>query len=182
MTYVTSGFTPAELCYMLYIYCSCCPVQEDGSVTMYHTIVVPLDGSSRAEAILPHVEELAHCHKSRVVFVRVVDPAGSLSGLEGLPVDVSRELIKQQVDEAESYLEAKQGEFRQQRIEATARVRYGPIVQTISQVVTDENADLVALASHGRSGLARMFYGSVAAGLLQRIDRPMLIVRAPGVN
>lgn len=149
---------------------------------MYRTIVVPLDGSPRAEAILPHVEELAHCHKARVVFVRVVDPASSLAGLEGLPVEVSRELIKQQIDEAESYLEAKQGEFRQQRIEAVGRVRYGPIVQTIAQVVAEENADLVAIASHGRTGLARMFYGSVAAGLLQRIDRPMLIVRAPSVN
>ncbi|MGQ9888095.1 MAG: universal stress protein [Aggregatilineales bacterium] len=149
---------------------------------MYQTIVVPLDGSPRAEAILPHVEELARCHKARVVFVRVVDLTGSLSGLEGLPIEVSRELIKQRVDEAESYLEAKQGEFRQQRIEAVGRVRYGPIVQTIAQVVAEENADLVAIASHGRSGLARMFYGSVAAGLLQRIDRPMLIVRAPSVN
>jgi nucleotide-binding universal stress UspA family protein len=149
---------------------------------MYQTIVVPLDGSARAEAILPHVEELAHCHKARVVFVRIVDPAGSLTGMEGLPVEVSRELIKQQLDEAEGYLEAKQGEFRQQHIEVQARVRYGPIVQTIAQMVSDEDADLVAIASHGRSGLARMFYGSVAAGLLQRIDRPMLIVRAPGVN
>ncbi len=149
---------------------------------MYQTIVVPLDGSARAEAILPHVEALARCHQARVVFIRVVDPSGSPSGLEGLPVEVSRDLIKQQMAEAEGYLEAKQGEFRQQRIETTARVRYGPIVQTIAQIASDENADLVALASHGRSGLARMFYGSVAAGLLQRIDRPVLIVRAPGVN
>ncbi len=149
---------------------------------MYQTIVVPLDGSARAEAILPHVEELARCHNARVVLVRIVDPSGSPLGLEGLPVEVSRDLIKQQVTEAESYLEAKQGEFRQLRIEVTARVRYGPIVQTIAQVATDEDADLVAIASHGRSGLARMFYGSVAAGLLQRIDRPMLIVRAPGVS
>lgn len=149
---------------------------------MYQTILVPLDGSARAEAILPHVEELARRHGSRVFFLRVVDPAGSLSGLEGLPVDVSRELIKQQIDEAESYLEAKQGEFRLLNIEAYTRVRYGPIVQTIIKAAEDENADLIAIASHGRGGLARIFYGSVAAGLLQRVDRPLLLIRAPGDN
>jgi nucleotide-binding universal stress UspA family protein len=39
-------------------------------------------------------------------------------------------------------------------------------------------ADLIALASHGRSGLSQVFYGSVAAGLLQRVSRPLLLVRA----
>jgi nucleotide-binding universal stress UspA family protein len=38
--------------------------------------------------------------------------------------------------------------------------------------------DLIALASHGRGGLARVFYGSVAAGLLHRVDRPLLIIRS----
>ncbi|MCB0130889.1 MAG: universal stress protein, partial [Caldilineaceae bacterium] len=45
-------------------------------------------------------------------------------------------------------------------------------------VAERENADLVAMASHGRTGLARVFYGSVAAGLLHAADRPLLVVRA----
>ncbi|MCB0075487.1 MAG: universal stress protein, partial [Caldilineaceae bacterium] len=57
-------------------------------------------------------------------------------------------------------------------------VEQGPIVRTILDVAERENADLIAMASHGRSGLARVFYGSVAAGVLQSADRPLLIVRA----
>ena len=41
-----------------------------------------------------------------------------------------------------------------------------------------ENADLIAMASHGRTGLGRVFYGSVAAGVLHRADRPLLLIRA----
>jgi nucleotide-binding universal stress UspA family protein len=48
----------------------------------------------------------------------------------------------------------------------------------ILDVAAKENADLIALASHGRSGLARVFYGSVASAILQRADRPLLLIRA----
>jgi nucleotide-binding universal stress UspA family protein len=41
-----------------------------------------------------------------------------------------------------------------------------------------EGVDLIAIASHGRSGLSRAFYGSVTAALLQRIDRPLLLIRS----
>ncbi len=44
--------------------------------------------------------------------------------------------------------------------------------------IEQEDADLIAIASHGRTGLAQVFYGSVAAGVLQRIDRPLLLIRA----
>jgi nucleotide-binding universal stress UspA family protein len=42
----------------------------------------------------------------------------------------------------------------------------------------DEDADLICMGSHGRSGLSRVFYGSVAAGVLHRVDRPLLLIRS----
>jgi nucleotide-binding universal stress UspA family protein len=54
------------------------------------------------------------------------------------------------------------------------------VVETIILCAQRESADLIALASHGRGGLAGVFYGSVAAGLLHRVDRPLLIIRSPG--
>ncbi len=145
---------------------------------MYQTILVPLDGSGRAEAILPHVESLALQNNAKLVLVRVVDPVVSMYGLEGLPVDVSRELIEQETNEAKQYLDAKAGELGAHGVRAVTRVRYGPVVQAISDAAEAEQADLIAIASHGRTGLARMFYGSVASGVLNRADRPLLIVRA----
>ena len=53
-----------------------------------------------------------------------------------------------------------------------------PVVETIIEAATNEDADLIAMASHGRGGLSRIFYGSVAAGILNRVDRPLFIVRS----
>jgi nucleotide-binding universal stress UspA family protein len=53
-------------------------------------------------------------------------------------------------------------------------------VEAIIDAAEREGADLIALASHGRTGLANVFYGSVAAGVLHRIDRPLLLVRSRG--
>lgn len=145
---------------------------------MYKKILVPLDGSARAEAILRHVEELAQKEEAQVILMHVVDPAASLTGLEGVPFDVSGELIEQERAEAERYLEAKAGELRQRRLDVVTRIRYGEVVKSIVDTAESDNADLIAIASHGRTGLSRLFYGSVAAGVLQRADRPLLIIRA----
>jgi nucleotide-binding universal stress UspA family protein len=61
------------------------------------------------------------------------------------------------------------------------RVTVGPVVEAIAKVADQEDCDLIALASHGRSGLSQVFYGSVAAGLLQRVSRPLLLVRSHSI-
>jgi nucleotide-binding universal stress UspA family protein len=145
---------------------------------MYHTILVPLDGSGRAEAILPHVESLAQALRSKVVLLRVIDPAAFVVGLEGMPLDTSRDLIEAEAQEAERYLEGKRGELKAHGVDAYISIRYGAIVQGILDAAESENADLIAMSSHGRTGLARFFYGSIASGVLNKADRPLLIIRA----
>jgi nucleotide-binding universal stress UspA family protein len=144
---------------------------------MYKTILVPLDGSKRAEAILDHVEELAHRYAARVIFLRVVEP-GSYWFSYGNDYRVPRDEFEQRTQQAESYLAALQGEFREKGIEAQTRIDYGPTVEAIISVAEQEAADLIAIASHGRTGLSQVFYGSVAAGVLHRIDRPLLLIRS----
>jgi len=147
---------------------------------MYTKILVPLDGSLRAEAILPHVEELARCNHSQIIFLSVIDPAATLSSIEGLEMGINQTIIQEQADEAAYYLAGKEGEFREKRIESKSMVRYGAVANTIIATAEDEKVDLIAIASHGRTGLARFFYGSVAAGILQQVDSPLLLIRARG--
>jgi nucleotide-binding universal stress UspA family protein len=147
---------------------------------MYHTILVPLDGSKRAEAILPHVEELAHCANAKVVFLQVVEPYPVIPSPEGPRPAFDQLELERPTREAEAYLTALRGEFREKGIQAREYVAHGAVVEAIINVAKREGADLIAMASHGRSGLARAFYGSVAAGVLQRVDRPLLIIRSPG--
>ena len=147
---------------------------------MYNTILVPLDGSKRAEVILRHVEELAQRYDAKVIFLQVVEPVPLLVGLRGAEVALEQLELGRRTKEAESYLAALQGVFREKGIEARTRVAYGPVVEEIINAAEREGADLLALASHGRSGLPRVFYGSVAAGVLHRADRPLLLIRSRG--
>jgi nucleotide-binding universal stress UspA family protein len=145
---------------------------------MYKTILVPLDGSKRAEAILPHVKNLSLCFNSKVIFFIVVEPSLMLEYDE--VIDMSKYLEKRdlQKKETETYLASLQERFHAKGIEVQTLIGHGLVVKAIIDVAKRENADLVAMASHGRSGFYREFYGSVAAGVLQRIDRPLLIIRS----
>lgn len=149
---------------------------------MYKNILVPLDGSELAEAILPHVVELATFAGSTIIFVQVLElphlvalPKGEI--YEALPQMTPAE-VSRQVAEVGRYLDNKVEEMAAKGINARALVEYGPVVVTIMRAARQESASLIAMASHGRGGLTDIYYGSVAAGVLQRIDRPLLIVRA----
>lgn len=147
---------------------------------MYEVILVPLDGSPRAEAILPYVEEMALARHSKVIFLQVIEP----STLMVTPYDMvpyyDTELAERVVAEANEYVAARQGEFRAKGIEAEALVMQGAVVRAILDVADEKDAGLIAMASHGRTGLGRVFYGSVAAGVLHSAERPLLLVRAQG--
>jgi nucleotide-binding universal stress UspA family protein len=145
---------------------------------MYRTILVPLDGSGRAERILAHVGELARRCDSTIVLLRVVEPDLNALRSTGAPADFYTGLIERLEEEARSYLAGVQGELRAANLQVRAVVERGSVVTTIIEVAAREAADLVAMASHGRSGLPRVFYGSVTAGVLHRVDRPILVVRA----
>ena len=145
---------------------------------MYKTILVPLDGSIRAEAILPHVKSLAQCTDAKLVLLTIVDPPVAFISPYDVMPSFSTDEVQEQRKDAESYLTRLQQKVQAEGIMVTTVVEYGAIVATIIEVAEREKADLVAMASHGRTGLSRVFYGSVAAGVLQRIDRPLLLVRS----
>jgi nucleotide-binding universal stress UspA family protein len=139
---------------------------------MFQTILIPLDGSARAENILPHVEQLAHGLKARIIFLQVIEPGDQVT-----PEAIVAEM-RQKEKEALAYLAALKEGFRSKGIEAQEIVERGPAVETIIRIAAKQKVDLIAMASHGRGGMSRVFYGSVAAGILQRVDRPLLLVRA----
>ena len=141
---------------------------------MYRKILVPLDGSKRAEAILPHVEELARRYNARVYLLQVTEYRIAADPFAAYPY----EDFEQQEKQVKSYLSGIQNMLRAKKIEARIHVADGPVVTSIINIASQEDVDLIALASHGRSGLARVYYGSVAAGILQRVDRPLLLIRS----
>ncbi len=145
---------------------------------MYHCILVPLDGSKRAEAILPHVEELSKRLGAKLVFLQVVESPPIISDSEVPYLEVFQEQMEEMTKRAELYLKGIRGEFREKGIECKMQVGHGSVVEGVINIAESQNADLIAIASHGRSNLSRVFYGSVAAGILHRAERPLLVIRS----
>lgn len=143
-------------------------------------MVVPLDGSPLAEAVLGQVRVLAAARGTEVLLLRVVEPP--------VPLEVDGEgylsLPKRDAElaEAQRYLERVAGQLRAEGVAVTTRVLLDQAVPTILAVAADYRADLIAMATHGRGGLARLVLGSVAAGVLHRACTPLLLVRPTAVR
>jgi nucleotide-binding universal stress UspA family protein len=153
---------------------------------MYKKILVPLDGSPRAEKILPHVEALAKEDNASVILLQTIEPSSAdfTPGLNSMVTPQELEIYWKSLQAAEKegdeYLKKKAAELGKKNIKAEVVLQRGDAVASIVNVAKEKNADLIAMASHGRSGLSRVFYGSVANGVLHKVDRPLLLIRAEG--
>lgn len=145
---------------------------------MYKTILIPLDQSKRAEMILPQVEELAHIGGAKIVLIHVVEPGIMAYTYYGGDTEVDLVLMDQLSRTAAIYLESVRARLQAKGLEASTRVVDGPTVDAILRTAAEEHADLIAMASHGRSGLAHVFHGSVTTGVLRHSNIPLLIIRS----
>jgi nucleotide-binding universal stress UspA family protein len=145
---------------------------------MYKKILVPLDGSERAESILLPVEGLARSLEAEIILLRVFMTDFSQVDHYGHDPIYYEAIRKGCKEEILAYL----NQIKEKRLGKGLQVRVfaeeGLVVRTILEVAQRENVDLIAMASHGRTGLARVYYGSVAAGVLHQVDRPLLLIRA----
>jgi nucleotide-binding universal stress UspA family protein len=142
---------------------------------MYKRAVVPLDGSAVAETILPFILEIAGPLDMEVVLLRVVQPLPPIV-VEGSRPVVAEALEAQQID-AEEYLAALAAELRAKAVRVETRVRRGAPTDEILAGAREAAADLVAMTTHGRSGLGRLLFGSVAEDVLRHSDIPVFLLR-----
>jgi nucleotide-binding universal stress UspA family protein len=137
-------------------------------------ILVPLDGSVVAEVALERAADLARGASSTLVLLRAAE-AHVLPGLDPTDAQVSA------VREAEEYLAAAAKRLREGGVkQVETSVWYGQAAASIVEAARVRNANLIVMASHGRSGLGRLILGSVAESVLRSTDTPILLVRAPG--
>jgi nucleotide-binding universal stress UspA family protein len=136
---------------------------------MYRTILVPLDGSILAERALPYAQRLAAAADGRLVLLWVVrEPPASAAG------DPLREVAPRR--EAEAYLRGLAE--RQGATPVDPVVLEGAAAQTILGEVPRRGIELVVMSTHGRSGLGRWLYGSVADAVMRHAGVPVLLVPA----
>ena len=135
---------------------------------MFKKILVPLDGSETAAAILPFVEEIAKQAGAEIVLVTAVQQVGVWDAALTLQVMDKEEAAAVQYlgDQAQKLA----GSVR-------SRVVQGDAASAILSTADDEKADLIAISTHGRSGLRRFLFGSVATKLLEASKVPVLFLR-----
>jgi nucleotide-binding universal stress UspA family protein len=146
---------------------------------MYKHIMVPLDGSELAECVFSHVIEIAECNKSKITLVRVVTPlalatseyAGMLSTTEFQKIEDA------DVAAAKKYMAEKQAYFKVKGFDVQAEVFFGNIVDSLTDFVEANGVDLIIIATHGRSGVSRWVWGSIADRILRSAKVPVLMVR-----
>lgn len=143
---------------------------------MYKRALVPLDGSPIAEAIIPFILEIAGPLDMEVVLLRVVEPIPPIA-LEG-----SRHIEVEDVElrraYAEEYLAPIAVELRNKGVRVESRVRRGNAVDQIVAAARETGADLIAMSTHGRGGLGRLIFGSVAQAVLRQAEVPVFLMRA----
>jgi nucleotide-binding universal stress UspA family protein len=147
---------------------------------MHTQILIPLDGSALAEGALPLALPLARAMAAEVILLQVVSPPPQVDPMTGWP---SREepasARRQEIqDAAREYLTAVAGRLAQQGARAQVVVVEGdPIASIIAYAELRPQIRLIAMASHGRSGLSRLVFGSVTEGVLHGAPAPLLVTR-----
>jgi nucleotide-binding universal stress UspA family protein len=138
---------------------------------MYHSILVPLDGSKLAEAILPEVKELAVLLKARLNLI-LVSRAHVLPGID--PTEAQVKVVRG----AQEYLEKLKEQLSVKNIDIEIHTPYGNPAEKILEVCRRHDIDLIAMSTHGRSGIGRWLLGSVAEKVVRHSEKPVLLLRA----
>ena len=137
-------------------------------------MLIPLDGSDLARAALEPAADLAESMRAEVVLLRVVDSANYPYVFSDPATwkDPGPEIERDRV-----YLESEAAELRERGIKVEISVVVGSPATAIAVEAEKQRADLIAMATHGRGGLARLVLGSVAEAVLHRVHVPMLLIR-----
>ena len=167
---------------------------EMKSAALYKKIVVPLDGSELAAQALPHAEQIARGAHAQLVLLRVVEGHVKIGAVPGMgnygmgggvgagAVGLIKSAIddpahRQALDEAEAALTALVPDLHHRKVDAVVEVLSGdPAIQIVTYAETHD-VDLIVMSTHGRSGMARWRFGSVANKVLHEASCAVVVVR-----
>ncbi|HEX6508606.1 MAG TPA: universal stress protein [Chloroflexota bacterium] len=142
---------------------------------MFQRLLVPLDGSHLAEAVLPICRRLEQVLHARVMLLHVLE--------RGAPAEVHGERHLATVEEAERYLKEIADNLEPVGISVAWHAHPAPegdVARSITAHAEEEGADLIVLATHGEGNVRQRIFGSIAQQVLQRGSIPVLLARPTG--
>lgn len=144
---------------------------------MYQRILVPLDGSVLSEAVLPHAANLARALDVEIVLVHIeISPAPEFDPHTS-PLAPQTDEIRQMREANKSYIKAMCAKLEKEGMRATYLLREGPVAETIIEVAGIMQVDLIAMSTHGRSGVLRLLLGSVTEKVVHDSPIPVMLIR-----
>jgi nucleotide-binding universal stress UspA family protein len=140
-------------------------------------ILVPLDGSPVAEQILPSVVSVAQAMSGEVILfqVPIAHVSGWMTGEWYLPIQGALDTAE---EDTQAYLNTVAGRLEKQGLNVATATAIGSVANCIVEYAEANHVDLIAMCTHGRTGLARWALGSVADRVLRAGGKPILLVRA----
>ncbi|MBK7456083.1 MAG: universal stress protein [Anaerolineales bacterium] len=147
---------------------------------LYKRILVPLDGSQRAENVLPIVTQLAQFHRAQIHLVQIIQTPEMARQMPPTreDIDLSNRIVSRNQEEAGRYLEQlKSRSFLEGLSIQIHLITSDNTAVALHQFVDQENIDMVALSAHGYSGIHQWPYGSMANNFVQYGKVPLLIVQ-----
>src|SRR5579883_372202 len=152
----------------------------EGAGVMFKQMLVPLDGSERAERAVPVAARMARATGGSIVLTRVVSPTSELwPGIEPQPT-LTQSIIDADLADASAYLEQIADSPSLTGIPTRTVALFGPPAFTILSVALSYNADLIVMCSHGYTGMSLWMLGSVAEKVARHAAVPVFILREGG--
>ncbi len=154
------------------------PKQPQGKPIL-NRILLPLDGSEAGEAAVPYVQELMSRLGSEVILLGVVPPGKHIRTVGGLDYVLYPEQDLEQVKaEAREHLDRVYQQLKGKKGKVRIELKAGDIAREIISFAKKTRASLIAISSHGHSGIAKWVFGSIAHKIVQASKTPVLVVRA----
>jgi len=167
---------------------------------MKKSVLIPLDGSPFSRQIVPHIRHVLDPEAYRLVLLQVAEPPAGMLGMppplffSNWPLPVHAYATARDVERArhpiyasqqehntcaaiEAALSVEQAVLRDAGYAVSVIVRFGDPAEEIVACARDTDIDLVAMATHGRTGLRHLLMGSVAEQVLRRLAIPVMLVR-----
>jgi nucleotide-binding universal stress UspA family protein len=143
----------------------------------YQKIVVPIDGSGWSERAIPHASDIARNNDAEIILLHVFrTPASEYT--DQIALGGGAEQVQQMREQFKQKMVSLRNQLRAQGVKARAHFIEGAgVAPIICDYINDEDVDLVVMSSHGRSGLSRFIFGSVAHKIMQEVSIPVMIVR-----
>jgi len=143
----------------------------------YKKIVVPIDGSGWSERAIPHAVDIARNNDAELILLHVFKPPAQ-EYIDQLSLANQDEQLMAVRDEMKQKLMALRNQIRGENLNVRVQLIEGMgVAGIICDYINEEGADLVVMSSHGRTGVQRWLFGSVAHKVMQEVNVPVMIIR-----